>query len=541
MIRKIRIGARSLLAFGLLGLISLGLGCFGIYQMNWLNEDISVITSHRIPALLTISHMQRDFLLTRLETANLGYAHDPSQKKPILQRLSNVQASFMASKKKMHALATAEEAKKLLIRMDNSVDRYVVLHKKLIAMYEQGYFKQANAYREQGFLELSGDITQVLYELNAFQKSRADDSSIKAKETFGSNRMWMVVVIIIALIMTVILTILFSRSVILPLNQAVEVAQNIAKGDLSQIFNDNSNDEAADMIRALSDMQENLKQTIQAIADSSSQLASTSEELSVVTRQSSMNITQQGSELEQAVTAVNEMTVAIEEVARNSNFTYNESESANTAAIAGRKNVQQTIDTIHELVNELQSTKSGVDTLAFRVKGIGSVLDVIRAIADQTNLLSLNAAIEAARAGESGRGFAVVADEVRALAHRTQESTKEIENMIALTQGDTEKAVSATALSNERANQTLTVANEAGASLQHISNIISQINEQNLAIASAIEQQATVAKEVDQNLVNIRDLADQTAVGASQSNIATVELATLADSLNNLILKFKLS
>ncbi|GAC32940.1 hemolysin secretion protein [Paraglaciecola polaris LMG 21857] len=295
------------------------------------------------------------------------------------------------------------------------------------------------------------------------------------------------------------------------------------------------------MIRALSDMQENLKQTIQAIADSSSQLASTSEELSVVTRQSSMNITQQGSELEQAVTAVNEMTVAIEEVARNSNFTYNESESANTSAIAGRKNVQQTIDTIHELVNELQSTKSGVDTLAFRVKGIGSVLDVIRAIADQTNLLSLNAAIEAARAGESGRGFAVVADEVRALAHRTQESTKEIENMIALTQGDTEKAVSATALSNERANQTLTVANEAGASLQHISNIISQINEQNLAIASAVEQQATVAKEVDQNLVNIRDLADQTAVGASQSNIATVELATLADSLNNLILKFKLS
>ncbi|EKE77208.1 methyl-accepting chemotaxis protein, partial [Idiomarina xiamenensis] len=171
----------------------------------------------------------------------------------------------------------------------------------------------------------------------------------------------------------------------------------------------------------------------------------------------------------------------------------------------------------------------------------GSVLDVIRAIADQTNLLALNAAIEAARAGDSGRGFAVVADEVRALAHRTQESTKEIETMIQAVQNDTNSTVSSMQNSHEQAKQSLEIANMAGQALQEITQAISRINEQNVTIASSAEEQANVAKEVDKNLVTIRDIANDNASGANETSAASAELARLAENLSSMTMRFRVS
>ena len=169
-----------------------------------------------------------------------------------------------------------------------------------------------------------------------------------------------------------------------------------------------------------------------------------------------------------------------------------------------------------------------------------SVLNVISDIADQTNLLALNAAIEAARAGEAGRGFAVVADEVRALAHRTQQSTSEIERMIGSIQGGTEQAVDSMRNSTERAESTLNIAKGAGLALDTINTAIVEINERNLVIASAAEEQAQVAREVDRNLVNIRDLSVQSATGASQTSSASGELSRLAVDLNGMVGRFRL-
>jgi methyl-accepting chemotaxis protein len=181
-----------------------------------------------------------------------------------------------------------------------------------------------------------------------------------------------------------------------------------------------------------------------------------------------------------------------------------------------------------------------VGDLAVQVNDIGKVLDVIRNVAEQTNLLALNAAIEAARAGEAGRGFAVVADEVRALAHRTQESTREIETSIGTIQQGTGQAVAAMRSSTERAQSTLEVARGAGSALERIHGAIGGINERNLVIASAAEEQAQVAREVDRNLVNIRELSIQTAAGAEQSSAASAELSRLAIDLNGLVARFRL-
>ncbi|WP_423814362.1 methyl-accepting chemotaxis protein [Pseudomonas kuykendallii] len=286
-------------------------------------------------------------------------------------------------------------------------------------------------------------------------------------------------------------------------------------------------------------MQESLKRTIQGIADSSTQLASAAEELNAVTEDSSKGLHQQNQEIEHAATAVNEMTTAVDEVARNAVATSEASRDSDRTARMGQDQVNKTVDSISHLAEDVTGTAQQVEQLADKVRHISTVLDVIRSIAEQTNLLALNAAIEAARAGDAGRGFAVVADEVRALAHRTQQSTQEIEQMINGIQQGTDQAMSSMQTSNERAHSTLELARAAGAALQQITEAISHITERNLVIASASEEQAQVAREVDRNLVNIRDLAVQTSAGANQTNAASQELSRLAIDLNGLVTRFR--
>ncbi|WP_371914314.1 methyl-accepting chemotaxis protein [Pseudomonas sp. NFIX28] len=287
-------------------------------------------------------------------------------------------------------------------------------------------------------------------------------------------------------------------------------------------------------------MQEKLRQTLLHISGSASQLASAAEELNSVTDESARGLTQQNNEIEQAATAVNEMTCAVEEVARNAVSTAGASNDATRSASEGRNLVRETVSAIELMSREVQSSANRISELAEESRDIGKVLDVIRGLADQTNLLALNAAIEAARAGDAGRGFAVVADEVRALAHRTQQSTSEIESMIDSIQNGTEHAVESMRTSTERAESTLTIARGADDALDTINTAVNEINERNLVIASAAEEQAQVAREVDRNLVNIRDLSVQSATGANQTSDASHELARLAVDLNSMVARFTL-
>jgi methyl-accepting chemotaxis protein len=206
----------------------------------------------------------------------------------------------------------------------------------------------------------------------------------------------------------------------------------------------------------------------------------------------------------------------------------------------GRARVRQTVSSIENMTREVSKTSELMEGLAAQSQDIGKVLDVIRAIAEQTNLLALNAAIEAARAGEAGRGFAVVADEVRALAHRTQVSTKEIEQMIAAIQSGTHSAVESMRESTEHARDTLGIAQQAGEALDEIHARSGTISERNLLIASASEEQAAVAREVDRNIINISDLSTQSAAGANQTSASAQELARLATELNTLVARFVL-
>ncbi|MGV8921423.1 MAG: methyl-accepting chemotaxis protein [Pseudomonas sp.] len=233
------------------------------------------------------------------------------------------------------------------------------------------------------------------------------------------------------------------------------------------------------------------------------------------------------------------MTAAVDEVARNAVSTSEASRESEQTAQRGRTQVQQTVISIGELSKGVTDTADRIQQLAGRVQDISKVLDVIRSIAEQTNLLALNAAIEAARAGDAGRGFAVVADEVRALAHRTQVSTQEIEQMIDNIRLDTGHAVDAMKGSSSLVASTLEVAQRAGAALEEITLSISHINERNLLIASATEEQALVAREVDKNLISIRSSSDQVLTGAHHTNMAGQELARMAGDLSVTVSRFR--
>jgi methyl-accepting chemotaxis protein len=381
-----------------------------------------------------------------------------------------------------------------------------------------------------------GDQIHQLIDIN---RREADKNGVIAGEQFRLANIGVIAFALLACLVTVLLAWLLTRSIVQPLNRAVEFARTIASGNLTATIEDEGRDEPARLLTALDDMQANLRRTVSQIAGSATQLASAAEELSAVTEESSRGVAQQNNEIEQAATAVNQMTAAVEEVARNAVSTSQASADSSRFATQGRDRVVATVGAIQTMTQDVQHTASLIEGLATQGRDIGKVLDVIRAIAEQTNLLALNAAIEAARAGEAGRGFAVVADEVRALAHRTQESTREIEQMVAGIQTGTGDAVQSMGQSHQRSQSTLSMAREADGALLQIAESVALINERNLVIASASEEQAQVAREVDRNLVNIRDLANQTAAGAQQTSAASHELSRLAVDLNGLVARFR--
>ncbi len=368
--------------------------------------------------------------------------------------------------------------------------------------------------------------------LGEFNQRGAKKAGELAIETYSRNLWLLGLLSAAAVALTVVLAVLYTRSILQPLREVLGINRRIAEGDLRVAAEVKGRDEMAELMQATVQMQQTLRDTVSHIGEASTQLASAAEEMNAVTEEGSRGLQRQNSEVEQAATAVNEMTAAVEEVARNAASASTSAQQSERSTGLGAARVTETVNAIHSLTGTVSHTSEQIVALAGQAQGIATVVDVIRGIAEQTNLLALNAAIEAARAGEQGRGFAVVADEVRALAHRTQESTREIEQMIGGIQSGSEGAVQAMQRSRDEANATLKIAKE------EIARSITEINERNFLIATASEEQAQVARSVDQNLVSIRDLSIQTSAGAHQTAAAAHEVSRLAVDMNRLVGRF---
>ncbi len=332
-----------------------------------------------------------------------------------------------------------------------------------------------------------------------------------------------------------------SRPIISMIESVVHCVDDIAhgKGDLTFRLDNSSKDEMGELATAINNFIENIQAVIREVGTASIQVASSAEEMTRVIFNTNEGIERQFLETEQVATAMNEMTATAQDVAGSASGAAAAATEADEKSKSGLSVVNNVIESIHTLASEVEKTSGVINTLKGDSEAIGAVLDVIRDIADQTNLLALNAAIEAARAGEQGRGFAVVADEVRTLASRTQASTQEIQSMIENLQSRAREAEAVMNHSCEYAEKTVTNAGHAGTALQTINEVIGSIDSLNTQIATAAEEQTAVAEEINRNVVSISDVGRETSTGTEQISVASQELTKLAEGLQAQVEQFK--
>ena len=539
-LRSLSIARRAGLGFALIALLVAVLGFFALSNMASIRESAVQVERGLVPKMRLVSDIRE--IMLRIRTISLRMALDPNP------------ASIPQYRSQMDT--RSQDLSKRLADLDAVIDSPEVraLYEQFqvsLRQYQQGLARSFALADQQQGAELNKlllvDMKTVVdgsgAQLNAladYYNAQISQQGQAAEAQYGRSRTMVFGFVLLAALSTVALAWLLTRSIVGPLSHAVRAAENVARGDLTETVAVTGDDEVTRLLVALQSMQASLRGTLQLIRQSAGQLASSATDLNGITDQSSRSLQKQTAEIEQAATAVNEMTSAADEVARNAVSTSESTRVSNETAREGQHRVGETVSAIQALSTNIGETSTLVQKLAEQSRDIGKVLDVIRSIAEQTNLLALNAAIEAARAGESGRGFAVVADEVRALAHRTQQSTLEIDQMVTAMRAGSDHALTSMQASTERATDTLALAEGAGGALSQITDSIDQIHQRNLVIASAAEEQAQVAKEVDRNIVNIRDLSAQSSSGAGQINGASRELAQLAVALNEAVARFQL-
>ena len=539
-LRNMNIAPRAFLGFAFIGALMLFLGVFALNQMSKIRAATEDITESSVPSIRALDEFTQLTLRLRVLSYRLLTNREPDVQQKTLEAFELRNQQIRAAQGVYEKLIESGEERTTYNEYVRLLGQYHQIEERMKSLSRANQVDELRALLNTDLLSNSEQVNAVLTRLLDINNQMANATNQEAKDQYDMAFKLVVGLLIIATALTLLFAWLLTRSITLPIAQALEAAEEVAEGNLTRPIKVEGNDEAGRLLAAMAKMQDKLRDTLQRIAGSATQLASAAEELNAVTDESARGLTQQNNEIEQAATAVNEMTSAVEEVARNAVSTSEASRNATTSAGDGRDLVQETVSAIERMSADVQATATLIGDLANESRDIGKVLDVIRGLADQTNLLALNAAIEAARAGEAGRGFAVVADEVRALAHRTQQSTSEIERMIGSIQTGTEHAVDSMRNSTERAESTLNIAKGAGMSLDTINTAIVEINERNLVIASAAEEQAQVAREVDRNLVNIRDLSVQSATGASQTSAASSELSRLAVDLNGMVGRFRL-
>ncbi|ELS44495.1 Methyl-accepting chemotaxis protein [Pseudomonas syringae pv. syringae B64] len=541
LLRRFKITLRLVICFAITSLLMVALGAFCLLQMQAIRTQGEAVESGALPSIATADAIAIGLVKLRSETTRLiANADDPgaviNSKINVEQLRNEVEKGFSEYLARVQS-GTEHDS---IIALQDAYKAFMPGLQDQIALIEQNKLDEARMLANT-MLSLQGDLmdmqVQLLRELNKQSAAAAVEA---AGASYEQTRIIALSAIGLVLALTLLLAWRLSVSIIHPVRQALHIASTIADGDLSEHPIPDGKDETAQLLITLGRMRTNLHSTIEQIYAAATQLSQSVQEMGSIAEASALNLQLQNNEIEQAAVAVNQMSQAAIEVAGNASNTVTESKASTQAAAQGQDKLSATILSIKELTENVLDSSHQAQGLAERTQSISSILDVIRAIANQTNLLALNAAIEAARAGEAGRGFAVVADEVRSLAQRTSASTAEIEGLISGVQQSTQQTASSLRHTATQANLTMEQAASTGEALQVIILSTATINDRNLLIASAAEQQAQVATEVDRNLSSIRELSSQSASAAQQTTVASNALSMLANDLNLMVQRFVL-
>ena len=534
---------------------------YGLSSMNSIGDELVAIAEEDIPLTkivteITVHQLEQAINFERALRYGEEIGKEPTAEKHYKESIQHFKKlSRQVDEEIIKGEKLAEEAMSLahtnadynefkhidevLKKVEHEHKEYAQHAEAVFVLVEQHKMHDAFVAAEKIVKEeenIDHELKSLLIEIENFTEEAALNAEHHEQAAFRN----LIIITTIASLLSIGLAFVVIRGICSGMMLAVNSAAQIANGDLTQEVPQRGQDEIGHLLSALSTMRNKLHTMITEMNHASTELAATSEELAAVTDESNRGIHKQQSEVQQAATAMNEMAATVHEVAQNAQQTAESAHNADNEAHQGQAVVKETVDSIQSLANVIDNASTVIQQVGEDSDNIGSVLDVIKGIAEQTNLLALNAAIEAARAGEQGRGFAVVADEVRTLAQRTQESTSEIEDMISRLQSSSKNAVTAMAQGRSEVSSSVEQAGKAGASLTAITEIVDKINDMNTHIASAAEEQSSVAEELNRNFTSISEVSDMNASAVNQISASSEELSRMATSLQQMVARFEI-
>ncbi|GCF90612.1 methyl-accepting chemotaxis protein [Shewanella sp. M-Br] len=532
--------------FFILSLLVLGLAWFSVVQLASLHNNTTKITENLIPSIRSSAQMQVALFDARRAELNLVIdvmKQDTAAMEISEQRFETAKREFEAAKQQYAKLEfVSEQDKQQFIELGDAAEKYFSAHLSLLAAIEKGDMASVNVMIKtvtRKTLELAGEETTNLRREN---DRAAQEMALQSKDAYKAAKMLSIIVGLGTIFFVVAMAFLLIRQIQKPIMWLLTQTHQVSAGNLTNKLDINAfaRDEFGQLAESFNEMQGNLRMLVSEVSNSVIQLSSAAEEISAVALQSSNNMQTQQNELSQLATAMHEMQTTVLDVARNTNDAANAATQASGTATQGSETVNDSIIRIDKVAGAIEATAVVIRKLGDDSRNIGMVLEVIQGIAEQTNLLALNAAIEAARAGEQGRGFAVVADEVRTLAKRTQDSTSQINSIITELQLRANEAGVTMQQSQAMMIETVYKAREAGESIAKISSSVNCISQMNIQIATATEEQGAVSEELNRNVANINEASEEVATGAKQMAMACNDLNHLATQLQDVVRKFRI-
>jgi methyl-accepting chemotaxis protein len=494
---------------------------FGRVLETSTSRAIELPDAQRVSELRTVADLRNGMTMFRLVLRRYIAVPDAANRKMLMDTTDQFIKNIASARSSLPSALSAQ-----LEEAQNGMNHYRDVLTQVSALFDQKQNMRQQV--EQESVELEKILTTLM-----------DTQQRLARADQRSALIQMAVLTLVALVIGLLAAFIISRQITAPLLLTVQLARRIAKGDLTVQAKSNRADELGDLQNAMQDMSQNLNTLVKGIGGGVAQISMSAEKLSAMSEQTSAGVRHQKSEVDQVATAMHEMASTVQEVARNTTDASAAATLAEEQARHGGAVVKQAALQISELSVAIEKLGGAMNVLTQDSDKIGKVIDVIKAVAEQTNLLALNAAIEAARAGEQGRGFAVVADEVRSLAQRTQDSTKEIEALILALQQGTQAAATLMVSSRERTLDTVELAQKAELAIAEINHSIGTIQEMSLQISTAAEQQSAVADEINRSILSVRDVADQSATASEESARATIQLASLGQDLQKMTSHFR--